>query len=193
MDLNDMRDALAKATDLLRPIASELDTLTGGTATKMGMRTGLTKADYFKIYRSYRMNEQQLLHHRLTWNLAIQGLLFGAYGFSVQKWAEVESGEGIAKAVHSMPKLLALLEWVPVVGVTMSLCILFAVVGAFISLLNLDKSWRKLEEKYEHLKDPYLPNPKGGGSNWAFTLGIIPPFISPIAFMVAWILIARAH
>jgi hypothetical protein len=37
------------------------------------------------------MREDELLNHRITWNLAIQGFLFATYGFSIQKLAEVQS------------------------------------------------------------------------------------------------------
>jgi hypothetical protein len=53
----------------------------------------LTKREYFEIFRKYRICEQDLINHRLTWNLAIQGLLFATYGLCLQKLAELESGE----------------------------------------------------------------------------------------------------
>ena len=45
----------------------------------------LPKLQYFKIFRAYRICEQNLLNHRVTWNLAVQGFLFATYGFSLQK------------------------------------------------------------------------------------------------------------
>ena len=53
----------------------------------------LTKHDYFKVFREYRICEQNLLNQRITWNLTIQGFLFATLGFCVQKLAELKAGE----------------------------------------------------------------------------------------------------
>jgi hypothetical protein len=51
----------------------------------------LTKLEHFKVVREYRMREHDLLNHRISWNLSVQGFLFATYGFSLQKLAETET------------------------------------------------------------------------------------------------------
>jgi hypothetical protein len=65
-----------------------------GPVVGIDMSPGLpTKLQYFKLFRAYRLREHDLLNHRLTWYLTIQGFLFVTYGYCVQKPAEIEVGE----------------------------------------------------------------------------------------------------
>src|SRR5437763_1604980 len=47
--------------------------------------------DLYRIFRSYIAHEDDLINQRQTWNLTIQGFLFAAYAFSLQKLVEAES------------------------------------------------------------------------------------------------------
>jgi hypothetical protein len=159
----------------------------------------LTKLQHFTTFREYRVREHELLNHRITWNLAIQGFLFATYGFSLQKLAEVQAnavGEGatIAQAVNQLQgisQLSVLLRTIPWLGMFMSIFVLLAVLGAKLSLEQLGEDWKKIEFKYP--EEPFLPSPAGGGVPMAVRLGFYAPLAIPAIFVAAWFYILLPH
>jgi len=153
----------------------------------------LSHLDYFKIYRDYRMSEQNLLNHRLTWNVAIQAFLFGGYGLTLQKLAEIQSKAGDGQpspgAQEASSRLHEILTLTPWLGIFLSCCISLAVFGAWCALHELDIQWRILSDKDGLRKTAYIPDPKGGGSGLSVVLGFAPPFLVPLTFIVAWLLV----
>lgn len=148
----------------------------------------VTKLEYFKVFREHRICEQNLINHRLTWNLAIQGFLFATYGFCLQKVAELQSGESqahIAWARDAIHELRTLLEAIPWLGIFLSLFVFLSIMGAKFSLSKLRHDWQtEIENKCPH--EPFVPNPAGGGSSFALWLGLLPPLLIPAAFAAAW-------
>jgi hypothetical protein len=86
----------------------------------------LTKLEYFKIFREYRMCEQNLLNHRITWNLAIQGFLFATYGFCIQKLVEIpnQNTNAIDRMIRTqaIAQMEPLIWTIPIVGLLLSVC-----------------------------------------------------------------------
>lgn len=156
----------------------------------------MSKFEYFKIFREYRLAEQHLLNHRITWNLAVQGFLFATYGFCVQKLVEIpnlnvnpDDQRVRHEAIVQMTHLMTIIPWV---GFLLSLCVWFAVIGAMFALKNLRQEWdHKIEKNLPH--EIYLPNPAGGGASKAIPLGYLPPFFIPLVFAIAWLYIILWH
>lgn len=55
----------------------------------------------YATYRAYVQHEDDLTNNRLNWNFTIQGFLFAAYSFSLQKIAEVRADMLNSKAAPS--------------------------------------------------------------------------------------------
>ena len=174
----------------LESVAAELRTLLGKEESRAEVQRGLTKLEYFEVFRAYRMFEQNLLNHRLTWGLAIHGFLFATYGFSLQKLAELEANPMFTAQVQrsqGVLQLKVLLGAIPLVGLCLSLIVLCGVIGAKTVLKNLEDEWdTKIKDKFP---EPYLPDPAGGGLKKAIFLGYIPPYLIPLVFAFAWLII----
>lgn len=192
MNLEDVQKRLHDERDHLESVVADLLSLLGknpaGTSGLQSVPETITRREYFKIFREYRLAEQNLLNHRLTWNLALQGFLFATYGLSLEKMAGLQAEENGAKihkvASDVMSHLQLLLKAIPLVGVSLSVCILTAVIGSWLALKNLDQGWR---DNIDDKRPPYVPSPKGGGSNAALLLGFVPPVFIPLIFAVAWV------
>ena|ERR1019366_4235561 len=178
MSLEDLKARLGKEQEHLESVATELSTLIGKEESDAEGSHSLTKLQYFNVFRKYRMFEQNLLNHRLTWGLAIQGFLFYAYGYSAQIKPD---------AVRSVTQLKILLRIISIGGLLFSLSVLCGVVGAWIVLENLEKEWNSKVQSKVIPCNPYLPNPAGGGKRKAVLLGYIPPFFIPTGFAFAWL------
>ena len=192
MSLKDVRADLDEGGEHLQSAAAGLNVLLGNdapaeTASEVGGQVApetITKLQYFKIFRTYRLAEQKLLNHRLTWNLAIQGFLFATYGFSLQKLAEVEANPTFVTQVKlnfGVAQLKVLLVAIPLVGCVLSMFVWFAVRGAQLALKRLLDDWKENVEA-QHPK-PYLPDPAGAGEPLALRRGFFPPYFIPIAFV----------
>jgi len=200
MSLKDVRANLDEGGGHLQSAATGLNSLLGNNvptdtasiAESQGASETIRTLDYFKAFRKYRICEQGLLNHRLTWNLALQGFLFATYGLSLQKLAELQAKENgaditLKQARYTVEQLRILLQTTPWIGLLLSICVLLAVCGSWFSLRNLKREW---DTKVPHNENsPYIPNPSGGGSNVAFYLGFVPPAFIPMIFAVAWLYI----
>jgi hypothetical protein len=145
------------------------------------------------------MREDDLINHRLSWNLAIQGFLFATYGFSVQKLAEVhakalvEKGSDLAGQLANsvgVAPLRLLVMAIPWVGLLMALFVWFAVIAAKIALEQLHKDWNQICRNYPD--QPQLPDVAGAGVPMAVRLGFYAPLAIPLIFILAWLFIAIA-
>jgi hypothetical protein len=150
----------------------------------------LTKQEYFHLFRDYRIREHDILNHRLTWNLTVQGFLFVTYGYCVQKLAEVEAGENgvdstLAHISHAMFQLKLITRLIPLAGLAMSVVMVFAVITTYRVLSKLQKEWNEKIDRHE----PYMPNPSGAAIKWATLSGLSPPLLLPVIFILAWIVI----
>jgi len=130
-----------------------------------------TGLQYFLIYRKYRMSEQKLLNHRLRWNLTIQTILFTAY------YVKMNGEESLRDVI-------------PIIGISLTACILLSVIGSIWVLHRLREGWQK---HIVPIKDEKIPDPCGAGSYYPFLLGLIPPVLIPIVFLIPWIRILSSR
>lgn len=149
----------------------------------------ISTLEYFTLFRQYRMREQELLNQRVTWSLAIQGLLFVAQGLCLSKLAELESGEYMAdvtRATRSVAQLKDLLKVLPIAGLVLSAGVFLSIIGAMLSLNRLRKAWR---DHVEGRLPLYVPSPEAAGSTAAVRLGLFAPSLIQAMFAGAWLYI----
>ena len=152
----------------------------------------LTKLEYFNIFRTYRLAEYDLLNHRLTWNLAIQGFLFATYGLCIQKLAEAANPndshvDGMIRE-HAIGQIQFLMFIIPLVGCLLSICVFNAVRAAQIALKKLRNDWREqVESRYP--PGPYIPDPAGVGVQKVINRGFWPPLAISLILALAWLAI----
>jgi len=144
----------------------------------------MTKEEYFKIFRDYRLAEHDLINCRLTWFLTIQGFLFTAYSLLMQKLTEVQVNVKNNLEVHSIIHLKWLLFTISILAICISLSVVMSIYAAFRSLAKLEILWG--ENIKNQFKKPWLPDPAGAGSESAIFWGSHAPFAIPILLSLAW-------
>src|SRR5579863_1876399 len=83
----------------------------------------------FELLRDYLKHEDNLVDHRIKWNLTIQGFLFTAFGFSL-------GNKGDSALLSELASLL-----IPIAGCVISLCATCGIFAAHLSLKNLARHW----------------------------------------------------
>jgi hypothetical protein len=148
----------------------------------------------FEIYRDYAKHEDSLSNFRVTWFLAVQGLLFG--GYAVLNQARLIGGPpvsmGVSNAIGNLQS--------PAVLLTLLLALfgLFAAHRSYVSVKAAISAVQSLNAKWttkvlggnEH---PLLPDLTGGGNPCAASKGPGFQTFLPIAAMIIWLLIALLH
>lgn len=156
----------------------------------------LPRLKHYELYRDYIKHEDSLINNRLLWNLNLQGFLFGAYSFSLQKVGELHAkalGDKTADLMASHFSVLllnVLLIVLPLVGGSVSLLVWMGVQAAQLSIEELNKQWEdKIDPQYHNQTPqplPYLPELTGGGVMLAHKLGFRAPLLIPTFMLAAW-------
>jgi hypothetical protein len=153
----------------------------------------MSRESHYSLFRDYVKHEDDLVRHRLNWNLNIQGFLFATYGFSIQKMVEIK-----ANLLNSRPPLIViesdkswvalrvLVKTLPVVGFGVSLLVLLGVGAAKIAIDKLHDDWEDCENRRYKEESPKLPKMTGAGVRTAHYLGFYAPLMIPVVFMGAW-------
>jgi len=163
--------------------------------------------ELFNTFRDYVKHEDDLINNRLNWNFTIQGFLFAAYYFPLQKIADVnlEFAKGSLR-----PELLAVLNLqgtvrelrivmvtVAAVALLVSLAICFSVWAARAAITKVEARWHDLYPEYGPSpnktdthgspKDVFpFPGLIGGGNPKAHSAGFQAPLFLPIFFVLGW-------
>jgi hypothetical protein len=116
-----------------------------------------------KEYFELTHHEDNVINHRLTWLLAGQPLLFLAYVNA--------SVAPIPVKQELLPAHAAMLKWIPIVGIVMSLAIFVGVIGAACAMCVL--KGRRASKV-------------AGVTGFTTILGLTPPFAIPLILIWAW-------
>jgi hypothetical protein len=203
MDLHNNEKRLSEARVLLEGVTAELASILGGQAASSASAgaSELTKYEYFKLFREYRLAEQHLINCRLTWFLTLQGFLFTAYGLLVQKLGDFNSAYKVTQSLPSAATHMAslppeffdnplvfqvrvALTAIPLAGLFISLAVFMGVAAAVMSLKGLSDAWKENVEK--KFTTPWLPEIAGGGSKLATPFGKWFAFLIPLGMLLAW-------
>ena len=129
-----------------------------------------THLSIYATFRSYVQHEDDLINNRLNWNFTIQGFLFAAYTFSLQKISEIRGNLLLHLQTPSIQttifnsQVLGLRElriamvMIALVGLWVSFWVYMSVSAARIAIEELVGRWHQ-----EYLD--YKPNPEGGKQN----------------------------
>jgi len=164
----------------------------------------------YSAYRDYLKHEDDLINNRLSWNFTIQGFLFAAYTFTLQKASELK-GSLLLQLKPLSPGLLSkdlfnshtlglrelhvAMIILALVGLFVSGCVYLSVSAARIAIGELERRWRELHQEYgksgtnENTHGPHLPGLVGGGDHRAHALGFHAPTALPIGIVAAWVLL----
>ena len=165
--------------------------------------------ELYEVYRAYVKHESTLIHNRLNWNFTIQGFLFAAYSFSVQKIADVK-GNLLIRADMGTPQTLQSTALASIrdlklvnfiicaVGFLVSMFVYCGIWAARTAIDEVEARWHEENPDYrpespENKKrkkpkthGPHLPGLLGGGSPTAHLWGGLAPPILCTVFMMAW-------
>lgn len=159
----------------------------------------------YEMFRDYLKHEDDLINNRLNWNFTIQGFLFAAYTFTLQKVSEIEAGLLLhvpSRNTHllfnsstlGLDGLRIATVTVALVGLWVSLGVYISVSAARIAIEEIEKQWLALYQEYTKAAKPNqyvpsLPGMTGGGSALAHRWGFWAPAALPIGFIAAWVLL----
>jgi hypothetical protein len=163
----------------------------------------VTIFEHFKLFRKYANHEDDLINHRLLWNINIQGFLFATYGFSVQKLAEVLLQEKVGvqdeKTVLYCLPLFVLIVVLPAFGIVISVLSLKGVQAAQLAIENLNYQWLEIVNTLYQSNDLAIPMLIGGGGRAidrsstdhekAHKWGFLAPIWLPKIFGYSWLLL----
>ena len=113
---------------------------------------------HFGIYREYVKHEDDLINNRLSWNVTIQGFLFAAYTFSLQKIGDIRLGLlnkdidpkriGPLKVLHTLSDLHFLLAALAFTGIVVSMAVYLSIRAARLAISELENRWHELHDSY---------------------------------------------
>ena len=96
-------------------------------------------SEFYKIIRDYITHEDSLINNRLTWLLAIQGLLFTAYGLSIRE----------ATRTADLVSLISLLK---ILGILTSFLGFTGILAAVLAIEKVAKKWE--DKSLDKCSDP---------------------------------------
>lgn len=115
----------------------------------------LRSEEAFSIYRDYLKHEDDLINNRLSWNFTIQGFLFAAYSFALEKIADIREGllstaidtrrVQASNVLHSISDLQIFLLVLTVVGMGVSFFVYVSVRAARYAIQELEVRWRSID------------------------------------------------
>jgi hypothetical protein len=145
-----------------------------------------SKADFeradslYKTYRAYIEHEDELINHRSTWHLLIQGFLFATFA-GLGQWQP-----GTDHYLYDHRFLIVGI--VALMGLSIAVCAYFSIDAADKSLNELQGKWsiaKKAACVPASLNDAFPPL-AGGGSSQALKLGKLPALAVPVIVAMAW-------
>jgi hypothetical protein len=108
-------------------------------------------------------HEDNLINQRLTWLLNSQSLFFAAYAIALQA----------VSSPNPDPRVYKFLTYLPYIGISTCILILFGVFAATNSL--------RLLKKDKRFTFDVLPS-----STWT---GLLPSYLLPLSFICAWLFV----
>ncbi|MFZ1108917.1 MAG: hypothetical protein WAN43_11330 [Rhodomicrobium sp.] len=145
------------------------------------------KIKLFELYRDYLKHEGGLLKNRVTYFMASQAFIFGAYSFFAK--------DKVNKGVIDFSGSLSPIDPTFFVIVILSLIGILTAARSLISIFAALKAIDTLRRRWEGLKifSPELPGIVGGGSAWAYKVGHSFATYLPSFAIFVWVLILILH
>jgi hypothetical protein len=174
--------------------------------------------NHYTVFIKRLEHENELTNHRLNWNLAIQGFLFFTLAYCIEAMATLEAAllrtkseldpgwvshlETSIESVRYVAKIICGL------GIAVNIFIFWGALAAQFAIWTIDRHWRSKHQDFRRnlpwrkgfdrespwkwtTHSDHLPGSLGGGLPAAHVLGLLPPLLLPVAFVLAWIWIVR--
>jgi hypothetical protein len=140
----------------------------------------------YELYRDYIKHEDDLINHRSTWHVLIQGFLFATLGYMGQ-W---QGGSNAPDSWHIERQHLVLI--LASVGVIIGLLAFRSTRAAVRASKKICETWNDNIENVDVYKEALklLPGLAGGGDITAVKMGKQPAIWIPIVIAVAWVAVA---
>jgi len=114
--------------------------------------------EVYSVFRAYIMHEAGLINYRQNWNLSIQGFLFAAYTFTLQKVSELkvnllvhlnsQSGYTVLNQAPGIGELHVAMVAIATVGFCVSFFVYVSVRAARLAQTELQRRWITLHPEY---------------------------------------------
>jgi len=142
--------------------------------------------DIWKDYNDNQKFEHDLINRKTTWSLTIQGLLFAAYGVTLN----IQFGKDAA-GFWTPPGSDSIMGFRTIIALLGSMVAIVTLVGVAAVINSKRLSRIKYMKFYCNFREYSLPKPHKNPLQWGvstcntwFTL--IPDLILPFSFAVAW-------
>ena len=135
--------------------------------------------EYYQLARDQIVHEDNLINNRTNWFLAVQGLLFTAFGVVVDI---IKDGKPVPPEVKFLMKIF------PPVGILLAVCTILSVLGAVISMSYIRTDW---ETRFKEMsaQDTKITLPPLQCEKCPRVLGLVSSFLIPVIFTIAWLAI----
>jgi len=137
------------------------------------------RARQYQIFRDYLEHEDDLLNHRSTWHLAMQGFLFAAVGVLLQSKSDDSNMDALRMLRQWLPYII------PLVGLSIAILAAFSMSAAHKAINRLSDDWEHVRLEYP-TPLPILPALAGAGDTSAKGWGQLPTLGIPIVIALAW-------
>jgi hypothetical protein len=138
----------------------------------------------YEIYRDYMKHEDDLLNHRTTWLLVIQGFLFATLGVLGEWQLPGNSLDILYTERHWLVYVLGF------VGVSIAVAAFASILAANRAIDSLHGQWKALRRKHGNPDWDLLPELAGGGHPTSKKLGKAPTLCIPVVVVIAWIIVS---
>lgn len=157
----------------------------------------------YSVFRDYIKHEDDLINYRLNWNFTIQGFLFAACSFTLQKVADLKivvatktvqesARPDLQRAMQILKRSIYVMGGL---GISVSVLIFVGAFAAFLASKAIEEKWLDGHEEYRwhpgkaHSHGRHLPGVAGGGNCKAPKLGFGAPLAIPVFFVGAWLIL----
>ena len=152
----------------------------------------------YEIYRDYAKHEDYLINFRMTWFMASQAFLFGAYAIMAQEGFRQEKFHFVANVSDLVGKVHEVSVSLIIILLISFFQLFFTAMRSFSSIKAATVAVRALRSKWHAdilggRQHPKLPGLTGGGSEKAHSTGWNSATFLPGAATAIWPLIAILH
>jgi hypothetical protein len=143
--------------------------------------------DHYRLIGNKVEREHDLIHHRVSWLIAAEAFLFGAYALIA---SALPAATNVARPYQTtFERLHAVLPWLGILLATLGW---LAVLAAIWVVYHLQKHRNKYisERSDQHPEVSGIATlPRVAGPIPTQIIGILPPALAPPLFIVCWLIV----
>lgn len=140
----------------------------------------MSPEEFFKAIRAQIEHEDALCNHRMTWFIALNAFLFGAYGFSLSAESGATVGPDLRDTIKNARDAMAAL------GIMSSVATFFALGAAQLSIYRLVSRWYEFSG-HGHIKFPQIIGNHEPNRRLGTAMGALPLYSIPLMCLLTWV------